>query len=246
LAFLLTLLLVACACLPRVTMHPWLAGSFWGAIGVLLLFQILLRWHVVRHKRVLSYKFVAAPVHYVQPALQLCLYTYWGWYWPELPPAILLIGAQLVFLYVLDMLVCWTRRDTWIFGFGPFPIVLSTNLFLWFKDDWFFLQFLLVATGVLGKEFVKWTRDGRRVHIFNHLRCIFMQKGIYSMSKNLCSITPSHSRRPPYLQARLHRERDPQRKSRLHLLVLLKSGHVTSRGRCRGCGRPDPDDCGGK
>ena len=32
------------------------------------------------------------------------------------------------------------------------------------------------------------------------------------------------------LQARLHRERDPKRKARLHLLVLLKSGHVTSRG----------------
>ena len=32
------------------------------------------------------------------------------------------------------------------------------------------------------------------------------------------------------LQARLHRERAPKRQSRLHLLVLLKSGHVTSRG----------------
>ena len=52
-------------------------------------------------------------------------------------------------------------------GFGPFPIVLSTNLFLWFKDDWFFLQFLLVSTGVLCKEFVTWKRDGRRTHIFN-------------------------------------------------------------------------------
>jgi helix-turn-helix protein len=32
------------------------------------------------------------------------------------------------------------------------------------------------------------------------------------------------------LQARLQRERDPKRKPRLHLRVLLKSGHVTSRG----------------
>ena len=32
------------------------------------------------------------------------------------------------------------------------------------------------------------------------------------------------------LQARLHSERDPKRKPRLHLLVLLKSGQVTSRG----------------
>jgi transposase len=32
------------------------------------------------------------------------------------------------------------------------------------------------------------------------------------------------------LHARLRRERDPKRKVRLHLLVLLKSGQVTSRG----------------
>src|ERR671939_2045321 len=32
------------------------------------------------------------------------------------------------------------------------------------------------------------------------------------------------------LRARLQRERDPKRKPRLHLLVLLKSGQVTSRG----------------
>jgi len=32
------------------------------------------------------------------------------------------------------------------------------------------------------------------------------------------------------LEDRLHRERDPKRKPRLHLLVLLQSGQVTSRG----------------
>ncbi|HSU69214.1 MAG TPA: tetratricopeptide repeat protein, partial [Tepidisphaeraceae bacterium] len=74
---------------------------------------------------------------------------------------------QIVFVYGLDMLLCWSRRDEWILGFGPFPIVLSTNLFLWFKDDWFFLQFLLVSTGVVCKEFVTWKREGRRTHIFN-------------------------------------------------------------------------------
>ena len=95
------------------------------------------------------------------------IYLYWGWYWREVYHYAPLIVAQIVFVYVLDMLVCWWRRDKWILGFGPFPIVLSTNLFLWFKDDWFFLQFLLVSTGVLCKEFITWKRDGRRTHIFN-------------------------------------------------------------------------------
>ena len=52
-------------------------------------------------------------------------------------------------------------------GLGPLPIVFSTNLFLWFKDDWFYWQFVLIALGFAGKAFVKWNRDGKRVHIFN-------------------------------------------------------------------------------
>ena len=65
------------------------------------------------------------------------------------------------------MLLAWSRREHYPLGFGPFPIVFSTNLFLWFKDDWFSLQFVLIAVGFLGKAFVRWERDGRRVHIFN-------------------------------------------------------------------------------
>ena len=52
-------------------------------------------------------------------------------------------------------------------GFGPIPIIFSTNLFLWFHDDWFYMQFVMIAVGFLGKEFVRWNRDGRSVHIFN-------------------------------------------------------------------------------
>ena len=39
--------------------------------------------------------------------------------------------------------------------------------FLWFRDDWFFLQFVMIAVGFLGKELVRWTRDGQRRHVFN-------------------------------------------------------------------------------
>jgi hypothetical protein len=78
-----------------------------------------------------------------------------------------LILAQLLFAYAFDMLLCWSRRDTYVFGFGPFPVIFSINLFLWFKPDWFYLQFLMVALGFAAKEFLRWNREGRRVHIFN-------------------------------------------------------------------------------
>lgn len=120
-----------------------------------------------RAGRKLRYDVVLNKVHYVQLTMQSCVYAYWGWYWREVYHFVPFIVAQLIFAYALDMLVCWSRRDKWILGFGPFPIILSTNLFLWFRDDWFYLQFLMVATGVLCKEFVKWKREGRTTHIFN-------------------------------------------------------------------------------
>ena len=97
----------------------------------------------------------------------LSVYAYWGWHWPPVYDYAWLLVAQLVFAYAFDMLLSWSRRGSYVLGFGPFPIIFSTNLFLWFRDDWFYLQFLLVAVGFLGKEFVRWHRDGRLVHIFN-------------------------------------------------------------------------------
>src|SRR6476646_3088437 len=163
----LTGLLAAFSLIPWVTANPRLAGSIWAAAAALLVLLVLVRYRSTRGGRVLSYTVVPKPVHYVQLTMHTSIYLYWGWYWREVYHYAPLIVAQIVFVYVLDMLVCWSRRDQWILGFGPFPIVLSINLFLWFKDDWFFLQFLLVSTGVLCKEFITWRRDGRRTHIFN-------------------------------------------------------------------------------
>ena len=151
----------------RIGDNPQLASMFWGASGALLAFLLFVRWQAIRSGRGLTYEFVARPVHYIQFVMHTSVYVYWGWYWREVYHDVSLIAAQIVFAYAIDMLVCWFRRDKWVLGFGPVPIVMSTNLFLWFKDDWFYLQFLLIATGVLGKEFVKWKREGRLAHIFN-------------------------------------------------------------------------------
>ena len=167
LPLVLSLLLAALGFLPRVSANWRLAASFWGASAVLLVLCFLLRQQVIRPRRKLRYEFVPLKVHYVQALMQSCVYVYWGFYWPEVFRHAWLILAQIAFVYGLDMLVSWRRRDTWVLGFGPFPIILSTNLFLWFRDDWFFLQFLMVGTGVLIKEFAKWKRDDRLTHIFN-------------------------------------------------------------------------------
>lgn len=163
----LAVLLLGFCVLPRVNGNPRLMLSFAAAVVGLLAYLFPLWRRAARSGRALTYEFVPRKVHYVQLTMHSLIYLYWGWYWRAVYDFVPLILAQIVFAYALDMLVCWSRRDKWILGFGPFPIILSTNLFLWFRDDWFALQFLLIATGVLGKEFVKWNRDGRRTHIFN-------------------------------------------------------------------------------
>jgi hypothetical protein len=167
-AVLLPIALLACFCLlDRINSNPHLMEAFGGAVVALLIFFVVLSRQVARAGRTLTFEFVPRPVHYVQFVMHTSVYIYWGWYWREVYHDVSLIAAQIVFAYALDMLVCWARRDSWVFGFGPIPIVMSTNLFLWFKDDWFYLQFLLIATGVLGKEFIRWKREGRLTHIFN-------------------------------------------------------------------------------
>ena len=159
--------LFALTALPRIHDNRSLLLAFWIAGGALLAW---LAWLALRAGGAGLPGFVHVPPraqHYIQMCCHLSVYAYWGYYWaPVYPYAPLLVG-QLFFAYAFDMLLSWTRRQPYGLGFGPFPIVLSTNLFLWFKDDWFLFQFLLIAIGFLGKAFVRWERDGKRVHIFN-------------------------------------------------------------------------------
>ncbi len=143
--------------------HARLRWSLWGASLSLL---VWLGWLCAAgRKPTVALRIVKA--HYVQALIQLCIFAYWGWYWPPVYDMAPLIAAQIAFAYAFDALLCWSRRQEWHLGFRPFPIVLSMNLFIWFKFDWFALQLLMVATSLVGKEFFTWHRNGRSTHIFN-------------------------------------------------------------------------------
>ena len=167
----LALALLLVSLVPRIQAHAVLAQSFWGAAGALLAWQAVLfllrRGKDSGEDARPSIETVLRPQHYVQAAVQLSVFAYWGWYWRPVYDHAWLLAGQIVFAYAFDLLLAWSRRERYTLGFGPFPIIFSTNLFLWFRDDWFHLQFLMIAVGFLGKAFVRWERDGRRVHIFN-------------------------------------------------------------------------------
>jgi TPR repeat protein len=159
--------LAAFLLLPRIHQDPVLVFSFVAAVVSLLAWYAAL-WQRARTRRTrLKISRSLRPQHYLQAIAHTSIFVYWGMYWPPIQDAALLIAAQIVFAYAFDALLSWTRRNEFVLGFGPFPIIYSTNLFLRFHDDWFYLQFLMVAVGFLAKELIRWHRDGKLVHIFN-------------------------------------------------------------------------------
>ena len=163
----LTLVLLGLGLLESVGQNPRLWWSFVGAGITLLTWIAVLFGSTLRTGGTLTLEIVLRKQHYVQACAQGSVLLYWGWYWVEVYDAAHLIAAQLVFAYAFDMLLAWSRRDTYTLGFGPFPVILSINLFLLFKQDWFYLQFVMVALGFAAKELISWNKEGRRVHIFN-------------------------------------------------------------------------------
>ena len=160
-------LVLAFALVGSVARQPRLFAAIVGAGGALLAWTAVLHVLAVRRQRTFALDIVLRKQHWVQACAQLSVYGYWGWYWREVYDSAHLIAAQLAFAYAFDMLLTWSRRERYALGFGPFPIIFSINLFMWFKPDWFALQFLMVAVGFAVKELVRWNKAGRRAHIFN-------------------------------------------------------------------------------
>jgi hypothetical protein len=141
--------------------------SFLATAALLLLWHVALVVSAFRRHRTLTVNVSLRKQHYLQAFAQGSVFLYWGWYWRQVYDSAELIAAQLVFAYAFDMLLTWSRRDSFTLGFGPFPIIFSINLFLWFKPDWFYLQFLMVAVGFAAKELIRWNKEGRQVHVLN-------------------------------------------------------------------------------
>ena len=149
--------------LPRVHAHPVVLGSVVGAGG------LLAAWHLYLHKsgRALSVLKNVKKPHYIQMFCHSMIYAYWGWEWRHVYDYVPLLLAQICFAYLFDMALTWHRHGKFFAGFGHIPIVLSTNLFIWFKDEAYFWQLPMLALAFLSKDLLQWNRDGVRRHIFN-------------------------------------------------------------------------------
>lgn len=157
--------LVGLSFVPRVAGHATLAWSYRGAAIVLAVWFVGLL--ATGARRAFAHEAVIRTPHWVQGMVHSSIYLYWGWHWSPVYDQVFNILAQIAFAYAFTALWSWTRGRAWFVGFGVVPVVLSTNLFMWFKDDWYFLQFVVLTVGFLGKDLIQWEKDGRRTHIFN-------------------------------------------------------------------------------
>jgi len=168
--------------------RPTVRGSLVAAALFLLAWSAIL-FGVLRRGQKLALEILPRRQHYLQACQQGAVILYWGYYWREVYHAAPLIAAQLLFAYGFDSLLSWAHRRKFVLGFGPFPIVFSINLFLWFRDDWFYLQFAMVALGFLAKEFLRWTRDGVNTHIFNPSSFPLAVAGVLLLLTNASQMT---------------------------------------------------------
>ena len=167
--------LAALALLPRIQTNDVLIWTFLAAAGFLGFWLVYLVSKNQEKRGAFSFEIALRPQHYIQACVQFSVYAYWGYHWELVPGsglrpvydhALLMLG-QIIFAYAFGILLSWSRQQKYILGFGPIPIIFSVNLFLWFRDDWFYMQFLMIALGFMGKEYIRWNRDGRSMHIFN-------------------------------------------------------------------------------
>ena len=167
--------LAVLALTPRIQSNATLIWSFVAAAVFLAGWLTYLLSRANKEGHSYSLEVGLRPQHYIQACVQFSVYAYWGYHWELVPDsgirpvydhALLMLG-QIIFAYAFGMLLSWSRRQSYSLGFGPIPIIFSVNLFLWFKDDWFYMQFLMIALGFMGKEYIRWQRNGRSMHIFN-------------------------------------------------------------------------------
>lgn len=163
----LALALVGLSVFPQVGKDPPVFRSFVAASVFLVLWAGVLYLRASDQKRSFSIEPAVRRAHYIQMFAQGSVLAYWGWFVPPVYAFAPQILAQIIFAFGVDALLQWTRRDNYRIGWGPIPVIFSINLFLWFKPEYFYFQFALVAVGFLAKELIRWEKDGRSAHIFN-------------------------------------------------------------------------------
>ena len=152
---------------PQVTYvdHAW--SVMMGCSAILSAAFLFLVWRQWRSTDKAVIELNAKRTHFIQAIAQSSIYFYVSiWYSGPAQWAPFLI-YQLIIAYVFDFLLSIFRQNQYKLGFTIFPIVLSINLFMWFKPEFFAGQLAMIFAAILAKAYIVRRVEGRRIHIFN-------------------------------------------------------------------------------
>lgn len=102
--------------------------------------------------------------HLLPAILQTTIFTYWSLYFADVSGYATIIAMQIAWAFLVDALISLARHGRWTITFGPLPVVLSTDLFLWFAGAHLASAFGVIAIAIASKALLV-RRDG--THIFN-------------------------------------------------------------------------------
>ncbi len=135
------------------------------AFALLGVWGLLLHLRARRDGRKLTVVKRFVPIHALQSSWQAIILLYWGLYWTPLASHVPHMLVQIAYCVAFDALLALTVHRKWSVGYTPLPVVFSTNLFLYYEDQYFGWWFVLYGIVYLGKALVHWR--GPRGHIFN-------------------------------------------------------------------------------
>lgn len=96
--------------------------------------------------------------HLLPALLQTIIYTYWAAYYPGVRERVPDIMLQIAFSYFVDFVIAIALHGCWFASFAPLPIVLSTNLFVWYNST---LALVVVALAIASRALLR--RGGRPI-----------------------------------------------------------------------------------
>ncbi len=132
--------------------------------GALLLWLLALCGWLTRQKAWSGVQLRFKLTHLLPALIQITVYAFWASKVPAVRQQIPMILVLLLFAYALDFLLGMTLKRRWDLTFGPMPVTLSANLFVWFPPEAALLAFSVIAVAIGSKWLVHWG-DGR--HVFN-------------------------------------------------------------------------------
>lgn len=146
------------------TAPDWRAATTQSALAAAALAAWLALLALVRRAR-LPLRAELKPTHLLPSLLQSTLLAYWSLYWTGVFTHLPELAAQLAFALALDLLLQWTARPDQpaTVGVAVVPVVLSTNLFVFFQGPDLWLAYTAIAIALCSKHLIR--RDGR--HVFN-------------------------------------------------------------------------------